>query len=42
VADLPGLPSNTGIGVFKGVGIGWQDLAVAEAAYAAWRAASGP
>ncbi|MDQ1721299.1 MAG: hypothetical protein QOI26_1033 [Pseudonocardiales bacterium] len=37
VADLPGLPAAEGISVFKGVGMGWQDLAVAEAAHAGWR-----
>jgi ornithine cyclodeaminase/alanine dehydrogenase-like protein (mu-crystallin family) len=37
VADLSGLPHLAGIGVFKGVGMGWQDLAVAEAACAAWQ-----
>jgi hypothetical protein len=31
VADLAGLPPVPGIGVFKGVGMGWQDLAVSEA-----------
>ncbi|HEX8094598.1 ornithine cyclodeaminase family protein [Jatrophihabitans sp.] len=36
LADLPGLPPDPGIGVFKSVGMGWQDLAVAEAAHAAW------
>ena len=37
IAELPTLPAIPGIGVFKGVGAGWQDLAVAEVAYAAWR-----
>lgn len=36
LAALAQLPAHSGIGVFKGVGMGWQDLAVAEAAYAAW------
>ena len=36
VAELPRLPSSTGISVFKGVGVGWQDLAVAEAVHNAW------
>jgi ornithine cyclodeaminase/alanine dehydrogenase-like protein (mu-crystallin family) len=31
------LPKVPGISVFKSVGMGWQDLVVAEAAYAAWR-----
>jgi ornithine cyclodeaminase len=35
LAELPGLPRVAGITVFKSVGMGWQDLAVAEAA---WRA----
>lgn len=35
---LARLPVQPGIGVFKSVGMGWQDLAVAEAAYAAWLA----
>lgn len=35
-------PESTGIGVFKSVGMGWQDLAVAGAAHAAWsKAAAG-
>ncbi|MEO7260461.1 MAG: ornithine cyclodeaminase family protein [Jatrophihabitantaceae bacterium] len=29
-------PASAGISVFKGVGMGWQDLAVAEAAYTNW------
>ncbi|MDQ2847477.1 MAG: ornithine cyclodeaminase family protein [Actinomycetota bacterium] len=29
-------PSPQGVSVFKSVGMGWQDLAVAEAAHAAW------
>jgi ornithine cyclodeaminase/alanine dehydrogenase-like protein (mu-crystallin family) len=41
LADLAQLPAEVGIGVFKGVGMGWQDLAVAEAAYAAWLARNG-
>ena len=36
LADLPTLAPDPGMGVFKSVGMGWQDLAVAEAAYAAW------
>ncbi|GHH86901.1 ornithine cyclodeaminase [Streptomyces sulfonofaciens] len=36
LADLPRTPPAGGISVFKSVGMGWQDLAVAEAAYAAW------
>ncbi|MDQ1743381.1 MAG: hypothetical protein QOE23_1720 [Pseudonocardiales bacterium] len=38
LAALAQLPPSSGIGVFKGVGMGWQDLAVAEAAYSAWLA----
>jgi ornithine cyclodeaminase/alanine dehydrogenase-like protein (mu-crystallin family) len=41
LAALAELPARSGIGVFKGVGMGWQDLAVAEAAYAAWLARNG-
>lgn len=36
LAALARLAAPSGIAVFKGVGMGWQDLAVAEAAYAAW------
>jgi ornithine cyclodeaminase len=36
LAELPGLTPHPGIGVFKSVGMGWQDLAVAGAAHAAW------
>jgi len=36
LADLPALAPDAGVGVFKSVGMGWQDLAVAEAAYTAW------
>jgi ornithine cyclodeaminase len=36
LAGLLPLPPGPGIGVFKSVGMGWQDLAVAEAAHAAW------
>ena len=39
LADLPALAPDPGVGVFKSVGMGWQDLAVAEAAYAAWSGA---
>ncbi|MDI5966452.1 ornithine cyclodeaminase family protein [Streptantibioticus silvisoli] len=41
VADLAALPPAEGIGVFKGVGMAWQDLAVAEAAHDAWLASRG-
>jgi ornithine cyclodeaminase/alanine dehydrogenase-like protein (mu-crystallin family) len=41
LAALAGLPARSGIGVFKSVGMGWQDLAVAEAAHAAWLARAG-
>ena len=34
LADLPGLPPIDGLTVFKSVGMGWQDLAVAAAAAA--------
>jgi ornithine cyclodeaminase/alanine dehydrogenase-like protein (mu-crystallin family) len=40
IGDLAGLPPATGLTVFKGVGMGWQDLAVAEAAHTAWLARS--
>jgi ornithine cyclodeaminase len=36
VGDLPPMTAESGIGVFKSVGMGWQDLAVAAAAQAAW------
>jgi ornithine cyclodeaminase/alanine dehydrogenase-like protein (mu-crystallin family) len=42
VGDLAGLPPASGLTVFKGVGMGWQDLAVAEAAYTAWLAGTKP
>jgi ornithine cyclodeaminase len=42
LAALPHLPRPTGITVFKSVGMAWQDLAVAEAAYIAWRDRGGP
>jgi ornithine cyclodeaminase len=32
IADLPGLAARAGISVFKSVGMGWQDLALATAA----------
>lgn len=35
LGELPDLPFAEGITVFKSVGMGWQDLAVAEAAWAA-------
>jgi ornithine cyclodeaminase/alanine dehydrogenase-like protein (mu-crystallin family) len=38
LADLSGLPRVVGVSVFKGVGMGWQDLAVAEAAWLGRRA----
>ncbi len=38
LADLPAGVAQPGIGVFKGVGMGWQDLAVAEAAQRAFTA----
>ncbi|HEV2886411.1 MAG TPA: ornithine cyclodeaminase family protein [Jatrophihabitans sp.] len=41
VADLARLAAQPGIGVYKGVGMGWQDLAVAEAAQAGWLARAG-
>lgn len=37
LADRPRTPPADGITVFKGVGLAWQDLAVAAAAYSAWR-----
>jgi ornithine cyclodeaminase len=40
LATLAQLPVCPGISVFKSVGMGWQDLAVAEAAHAAWLARS--
>ncbi|SDP37432.1 ornithine cyclodeaminase [Nakamurella panacisegetis] len=39
ILDESGVP---GISVFKSVGMGWQDLAVAQAAQTAWAAASTP
>lgn len=36
LAQLATLAPGPGISVFKSVGMGWQDLAVAEAAYATW------
>ncbi|HEX8306317.1 MAG TPA: ornithine cyclodeaminase family protein [Jatrophihabitans sp.] len=42
LADLPTVASGAGIGVFKSVGMGWQDLAVAGAAHAAWARAATP
>jgi ornithine cyclodeaminase len=36
LADLLALSPEPGISVFKSVGMGWQDLAVAESARAAW------
>ncbi len=37
LSELVSLVPDKGISVFKSVGMGWQDLAVAEAAAAAWR-----
>jgi len=37
VAELMALPPSSGRSVFKSVGMGWEDLVVAEAAYARWR-----
>jgi ornithine cyclodeaminase/alanine dehydrogenase-like protein (mu-crystallin family) len=37
LAGLPGQASGAGLSVFKSVGMGWQDLAVAEVAHARWR-----
>jgi ornithine cyclodeaminase len=42
VAALRQLAPVEGITVFKSVGMGWQDLAVAEAGYAAWLATKPP
>lgn len=39
VSELISLPPVGGISVFKSVGMGWQDLAVAEAAHTTWLAA---
>jgi ornithine cyclodeaminase len=36
ITELADVRRTTGISVFKSVGMGWQDLAVAEAAYMAW------
>ncbi len=36
LAELSALAPDPGITVFKSVGMGWQDLAVAESAHAAW------
>lgn len=36
VAELMVLPPSSGLSVFKSVGMGWEDLVVAEAAYARW------
>jgi ornithine cyclodeaminase/alanine dehydrogenase-like protein (mu-crystallin family) len=36
LTELADVRRTGGISVFKGVGMGWQDLAVAEAAYDAW------
>ena len=37
LVDRPRVPPADGITVFKGVGMAWQDLAVASTAYSAWR-----
>ncbi|HST48502.1 ornithine cyclodeaminase family protein [Jatrophihabitans sp.] len=42
LAALPARPAQPGISVFKGVGMGWQDLAVAEAAHRAHAARPAP
>ena len=38
LVEMLSLPAPSGISVFKSVGMGWQDLVIAQAAHAAWAA----